>query len=84
MTESESFKFKSRCLNAEVTMPLKYLSWRACEMPLTLFRMGLFGVAHGLGAAHTYPTTMKIGTVISYLNKNPKIYKSRYTAIEFC
>ena len=45
---------------------------------LTLFRMGLLGSAHGWEGGrgkktslpkifHTYPTTMKLGTVISYL-----------------
>ena len=32
----------------------------------------------------TYPTMMKLGTVISYLMKIQKIYKSRDTSIEFC
>ena len=38
---------------------------------LTLFRMGFFGAAHGWGGggSHTYPTIMKLGTVIPY----PKI-----------
>ena len=45
---------------------------------LTLFRMGLFGAAHGWGEGkkvsllkicHTYPTMMKLGTVIPYLKK---------------
>ena len=41
---------------------------------LTLFKMSLFGTAHRCGGAtisklcHTYPTLMKIGTVIPYLN----------------
>ena len=33
---------------------------------------------------HTYPTMMKLGTVIPYLNKIQKIYKSRDTPLEFC
>ena len=45
---------------------------------LTLFRMGIFG------ADHTYPTMMKLGTVISYLTKIQKIYESRDTPPEFC
>ena len=44
---------------------------------LTLFRMGLFGAAHGwrgaksplLKICHTYPTMMKLSTVIPYLKK---------------
>ena len=46
--------------------------------PLTLFRMGFFGAAHGWGGAflaplpkirRTYPTVMKLGTVILYPRK---------------
>ena len=58
---------------------------------LTLFRMGIFGVAHGWGGGvplpkicHTYPTVMKLGTVIPYLKKIQKIYESRDTPSEFC
>ena len=63
---------------------------------LTLFRMGIFGAAHGWvkgGGAFwpllpkicdTYPTMMKLGTVILYLRKILKIYKSRHTSFEFC
>ena len=53
---------------------------------LTLFRMGFFRAAHGWGAKirHTYSTMMKLGTVIPYLRKIQKIYKSRDTSLEFC
>ena len=56
-------------------------------------RMGFFGAAHGWGAAfcaplpkicHIYPTMMKLGTVIPYLRKIQKIYKSRDLSLEFC
>ena len=63
---------------------------------LTLFRMGFFGVTHGYrgggGAGllaplpkicFTYPTMMKLGTVIPYLRKIQKLYKSRDTSLEF-
>ena len=50
---------------------------------LTLFRMGIFGAAHGLGGGgqkgplpkicHTYPTMMKLGTVVPYPKKIQKI-----------
>ena len=54
---------------------------------LTLFRMGIFGAAHGWGplskTCHTYPTTMKLCTVIPYLNKIQKTYESRDTAPKF-
>ena len=33
---------------------------------------------------HTYLTMMKLGTVIPYLKKIQKIYKSRDTPLEFC
>ena len=58
---------------------------------LTLFRMGLFGAAHGWkGGAqkgllpkicHTCPTTMKFDTPIPYIKKIQKIYKSRNTPL---
>ena len=57
---------------------------------LTLFRMGLFGAAHGWEWAkgpslpiicHTYPTIMKLGAVIPYLENINKIYQSRDTLL---
>ena len=54
--------------------------------------MGLFRAAHGCGEAkrspvlkicHTYPTMMKLSTVIPYLMKIQKIYKSRDTPLSF-
>ena len=33
---------------------------------------------------HTYPTKMKLGTIIPYLKKTQKIYESRNTPLEFC
>ena len=52
-----------------------------------LFRMGFFGPAHRSGEGegqkaslpkicNTYPTMMKLGVVIPYLNKIQKTYKS--------
>ena len=32
---------------------------------------------------HSYPAMMKLGTVIPYLRKIQKIYKSRDTSLEF-
>ena len=56
--------------------------------------MGIFGAAHGPGVGgrkasppkicHTYPTIMKLGTVIPYLKKIQKIYESHDTPLEFC
>ena len=58
---------------------------------LTLFRMGIFGAAHGWGGqkvptqvCHTYLAMMKLGTVITYLKKIQKIYESRDTTPDFC
>ena len=52
------------------------------RLTLTLFRMDIFGAAHGWGVrakrlpllkiCHTYPTMMKHGTVIPYLRKIQK------------
>ena len=41
---------------------------------LTLFRMGFFGAAHGLGdgGEGAFFTMMKLGTVIPYLKKIQK------------
>ena len=61
--------------------------------------MGLFVAAHGWGGGrergggqkktlpkicHTYPTVMKLVTVVAYLKKIKKIYKSCVTPLEFC
>ena len=44
--------------------------------------MGIFGAAHGwVPFWDTYPTMMKLGTVIPYLEKIQKIYESRDTSI---
>ena len=60
---------------------------------LTLLRRGIFGaVTDGGGTkrppfhkiCNTYPTMMKLGTVISYLKKIQKIYESCGTPPEFC
>ena len=58
--------------------------------------MGLFGAAHRWGGGdgakwsplpkicHTYPTMMKLGTVIPYPKKIQKMYESPDTPLEFC
>ena len=61
---------------------------------MNLFKMGIFGAAHGwVGGAKsplipkicdTYPTMMKLGTVIPDLEKIQTIYESRDTPSEFC
>ena len=59
---------------------------KICRTSLTLFRMGLFGTTHGWGRGqkeplpkicHTYPTMMKLGTVIPYPKKIQTIYQTR-------
>ena len=71
------------------------IQMKCCLFPmiLTLFRMGFFGAAHGWGGPfwsplpkirHTYPTMMKLGTVIPYLRKIQKMYKSRDKSLGFC
>ena len=61
---------------------------------LTLSGWGLFGAAHGWGDLfapsplpnifQTYPTMIKLGTVVPYLNKIQKINESRDTPREAC
>ena len=74
---------------------LSLMSIYVLKIILTLFRMGIFGGAHGRGGGrqndlplpkicHRYPTMMKLGTVIPYLKKIQKIYESRDTPPEFC
>ena len=57
----------------------------------TLSRMGFFGAAHGWGGGkkaplpkicHTYPTTIKLGTVVPYPRKIKKIYESRDSPLD--
>ena len=67
---------------------INFLYWQSVHKwhLLTLFRMGIFGAAHGWGGqkghplpkiCHTYPTVMKLGAVIPCLKKIQKIYESR-------
>ena len=66
---------------------------------LSLFRMGVFQTVHEWGwqkigeggqkgnpslKPDTYPTMMKLATVLLYLKKIQKIYKSCDTLLEFC
>ena len=64
---------------------------RKCFPVLTLFRMGFFEAAHGLGGwgggqkaplskiCCTYPTMMILVKVIPYLKEIQKLYRSRDT-----
>ena len=61
---------------------------------LILFRKGFFGAPHGWRVArkftpipkicHTYPATMKGGTVIPHAKKIQKVYESRDTLLGLC
>ena len=60
---------------------------------LTLFRMYIFGAAHGWEGgkkaplpkiSYTHPTMMKLYTVMAYLRKNQKICESCDTQPHFC
>ena len=57
--------------------------------------MCLFGAAHGWGGGgakkspvpkicHTHPTMMRLGIIITYLEKIEKTYKLRDITLEFC
>ena len=45
---------------------------------------GLFALPPLPKFPHTHPTMMKLGTVIPYLRKTQKMYKSRDTSLDFC
>ena len=53
---------------------------------LTLFKKGLFRGCSWREVQKALPSlkSVKIGTVISYLRKNKKIYESLDTTYEFC
>ena len=79
----------------KVNITIKFCKFELVWVPnftLTLFRMGLFGDAHGWRCqkgplpkiCDTYPTMMKLDTVIPYLKKIQKIYKLRDTTLGFC
>ena len=64
-----------------------------CNSYVNPIQDGLFRGCSRMGRAflaplpkipHTYPTMMKLGTVIPYLRKIQKMYKSRDTSLEFC
>ena len=57
---------------------IQYGLFRGCS------RMGGAKKAPLLKVCHTYPTAMKLGTVILYPKKIQKIYESRDTPLEFC
>ena len=84
-------------LSFPIFLKLEFADFFQCRIFLTLFRMGPFRLLRdgGVGGlvgekgsipkiCRTYPTIMKLGTVIPYLKKTEKIYESCDTNIEFC
>ena len=61
-----------------------YVCVRVCVCVCVCVCVGSGGVSSRLKICHTYPTIMKRGTVIPYLKKVEKIYKSRETSLDFC
>ena len=94
LQKTDSIKEKHRYLQTNLYISLRrFVQKFEPNDSLTLFGMGLFRAAQGGGGAFwstlpkihdTYPTMMKLGTVIPYLRKIQKMYKSRDTFLEFC
>ena len=85
-------------LSDMLMLSLKQVFWKkSVFFALTLFRIGLFGAAHGWEGGggqknpspplpkicYTYPAIIKLGTVMPYLRKIQKIYESRDIHFEF-
>ena len=80
-------------INKKLKMRLQAAQNKCIRFCLTLFRMGIFGAAHGWGGpkrpltpkiCHRCSTMMKIGIDIPYLTKIQKLYESRDTHPDFC
>ena len=78
--------FRIMCVNIYEHDPAKPISTLglARQVALTLFRMGFFGTTHGNKIRHTYPTMIKLGTVIPYLRKIQKMYEPCDTFLDSC
>ena len=77
--ENKSFPFKIALSEATNVNPIQDGLCRGCS------RMGGGCKKASLPKiCHTYPTMIKLGTVIPYLKKIQKIYESRDTPLEFC
>ena len=81
LKEMSGNKFKNQTQNIACTVVYHVSRITDFEILLPLFRMGLFGVAHGWEGqkdpplpkiCYTHPTMMKL-IVIFYLEKDPKI-----------
>ena len=100
LQDSQSCLVKVEALNRCVVFSISDIFDFKCSIliqnraMLTLFRMGIFGAAHRKGGGakrpplpnicHTYPTMIKLGTVIPYLKEIQKLYESRDTTPDFC
>ena len=88
---SQSFNCRHCIVFPHFLFQMNSLFFLAVIVPyLTLFRMGIFGTAYGCGRAkrtplpkvcYTYPTIMKLGTVILYLKKIQNIWITRHTPV---
>ena len=73
-------------------MQLSHHDFQNKNFTLNSIQDGLLGDCSRIGGAksplpklyHTYPTMMKLGTVIPYLRKVQTIYESRDKPLEFC
>ena len=65
----------------QVVNPIQDGPFRGCS--LMGGKKGVTKMSHPK-ISHTYPTMMKLGTLITYIKKIQKIYKSRDTPLEFC
>ena len=74
-------------------MVLSYCECWITFLPLTIFRIGFFGLLTDGGRlflpplpkiCHTYHAIMKLSTILPYLREIQKIYKSRDTFLEAC
>ena len=79
-------------LSCRLRLYWKRTTWLSYSSYLSPIQDGAFRGCSGMGGSkrprpkifHTYPTMMKLGTVIPYLKKIQKIYESRDTPLEFC
>ena len=73
-------------------LEIKQFRLNQTMFPLTLYKISLFGAAHGWWdkkaplpkSCQTHTTVMKLGTVILYVKNIQRSYISRDTPLEFC
>ena len=81
VANDDSKLWKMSCINEQRSAtinPIQDGLFRGCS------RMGGAFLAPLPKIRYTYPAIMKLDTVIPYLRKIQKVYKSRYTFLEFC